>query len=159
MHNDSVINLLFRSLEKYPLTAIICCLVIFSILFNIPRFFEMEIESHDLLLTGSDLRNHPIYVQVYVVWIQLIFNCLIPFITLLALNILILMKTTKMNQMMEFDTANESTLEKSLFLAKFSLLIVGIFIVCYSVRWIVMFHELYVVVGKGVVICFTMHTV
>ena len=142
--------LIFRSLDKYPLVAIICALIGFAIVFNIPRFFEMEVESHDLLVTGKDLRNHPIYSQVYVIWIQFIFNCLIPFTILLVLNILVLKKTLKMNQMLdlEYVSSSESRLEKSLFLAKFSLEVVFMFILCYSVRWIVMIHELYLIYAE-----------
>ena len=134
-----------RSLDKYPLGAVISILVAFVIIFNIPRFFEMEVESHDVLVTGQDLRLHPIYIQVYVVWIQFIVNCLVPFSILLILNILVLKKCIKMNQMLEleFVSSSESRLEKSVFLAKFSLLVVFMFMICYSVRWIVMIHEVY----------------
>ena len=134
-----------RSLDKYPLGAVISILVAFVIIFNIPRFFEMEVESHDVLVTGQDLRLHPIYIQVYVVWIQFIVNCLVPFSILLILNILVLKKCIKMNQMLEleFVSSSESRLEKSVFLAKFSLLVVFVFMICYSVRWIVMIHEVY----------------
>ena len=134
-----------RSLDKYPLGAVISILVAFAIIFNIPRFFEMEVESHDVLVTGQDLRLHPIYIQVYVVWIQFIVNCLVPFSILLILNILVLKKCIKMNQMLEleFVSSSESRLEKSVFLAKFSLLVVFMFMICYSVRWIVMIHEVY----------------
>ena len=139
-----------RSLDEYPLGAVISTLVAFTIIFNIPRFFEMEIESHDVLVTGMDLRLHPIYVQVYVVWIQFIVNYLVPFSILLILNILVLKKCMKMNQMLELEyvSSSESRLEKSVFLAKFSLGVVFMFILCYSVRWIVMGHELYLLYGS-----------
>ena len=79
------------------------------------------------------------------VLIQFIVNCLVPFSILLILNILVLKKCIKMNQMLEleFVSSSESRLEKSVFLAKFSLLVVFVFMICYSVRWIVMIQEVY----------------
>ena len=69
---------------------------IFSILFNLPKFWELEIKEMDLdnttngtqmNLDATDLRKNPTYSFVYVHLIQFFVKGIIPFGALLLLNL------------------------------------------------------------------------
>ena len=75
---------------------------IFSILFNLPKFWELEIKEMDnventnnsitngkdmTILDATDFRKNPIYSFVYVHLIQFFVKGIIPFGALLVLNL------------------------------------------------------------------------
>ena len=75
--------------------------VFFSVLFNLPKFFEYSLETDtyydtgtnatviDLMLQPTDLRLNDNYVYYYVNLARLIVGCLFPFISLTILHIAI----------------------------------------------------------------------
>ena len=76
---------------------------VFSILFNLPKFWELEIKAKDnvdnannsianetemnFILDATDLRKNPTYSFVYVHLIQFFVKGIIPFGALLVLNL------------------------------------------------------------------------
>lgn len=84
---------------------IIC--IVFAIIYNITRFFEVLTitslslnEPYRLLhcVRPSSLRQNPIYINIYIHWCYLIVNYIIPFLTLAILNCLIYRQVKKANR-------------------------------------------------------------
>ena len=107
--------------------------------------------------TGTSLRFNKYYYKVYLTWMNLILMGIGPFILLITLNVLMLL------QLMEFgkdrclspqnnghsngELNNRSSgtsrgQRKEVVLAKISLAIVLVFIVCHSIKWIPNIYEL-----------------
>ncbi|GMT15796.1 hypothetical protein PFISCL1PPCAC_7093, partial [Pristionchus fissidentatus] len=83
----------------------------FAILFNITKFFELEVSENpecpggnywkSYRLTPSDLASNPIYQQVYSLWLTNAVMVFLPFLTLLFLNAII--AYTIRNSLKKFD--------------------------------------------------------
>ena len=90
----------------------VACTVIFSILYNIPRFFEVSwiIGSEpdpdwlgEVNLTSGErpqivmtnLRQDPTYISVYITWMYLVFMYVLPFGGLSVLNLLMFLDVRK----------------------------------------------------------------
>lgn len=66
------------------MTGIVC----FSILYNIPRFFEVSWEAGGVPEMTS-LRQNEYYISIYITWMYLVFMYVLPFGGLSVLNMLI----------------------------------------------------------------------
>jgi hypothetical protein len=79
--------------------------------------------------------------QIYCIWMNLIFMGLVPFLLLIVLNSLMLHTLASQNS--STNAANLTLCnQKEIAMAKVSLTIVIIFIVCHSVKWIPNLYEL-----------------
>lgn len=87
-----------RSLCTYGRArAYVLVIIIFSILYNLPRFWEVSHHSNydDRLNTtiycvvASALRQDSVYIAVYIHWLYLVFLYFLPFISLAILNLAI----------------------------------------------------------------------
>ena len=121
----------YRNNCSYSPKAVIAFIVSFSILYNIPKFFEIEPVSTNLVVckanqsisdidNGMDTRaelqknnityrklgyriapttlmRNPIYYQVYLAGLNIVFNGLIPFFLIILLNFFILKQLIKQN--------------------------------------------------------------
>ena len=110
--------------------------IMFTILFNIPKFLEFNVN------IGSDILGLvPLYKKIYTTWIELIFTCFVPIIALLVLNGMVLNKISKVERGM---CAKQDDDEQELiFATKFNILIVLWFVVGHFSRWILDFYQLY----------------
>lgn len=79
--------------------------MIFSIVFNLPRLLETWVRKRThpeygdvYCIDPSALRNNDIYKHVYVHWMYLVVNWLIPFVTLLVFNIMIYRQVRRANR-------------------------------------------------------------
>jgi hypothetical protein len=79
-------------------------IIIFAILYNIPRFLEVRIKEYSdtefgnvFCISASDLRANPTYVKVYIHWLYLIFIYLLPFSSITFFNIMIYKQVRKAN--------------------------------------------------------------
>ena len=150
-------------------------IILFSIIFNISRFFELQLNSLDNLdknlvenqttpnytyqIELSPLRQDKYYYSVYIIGLNFAFNGLIPFLIVIMLNGLlyksfssIWRETTSHSTCFQVLTSKKSCsitdLAKSrlkfseLTLAKVSLIVVFVFVVCHSLRWIPNTYEL-----------------
>ena len=95
----------------YSTKMFIIPVILFSILYNISKFWELEVEyivtlnngtlipeieldnetitekwNTTVYLKPTDLRTNPLYIRIYILWMNLIFNILGPFIVLATLN-------------------------------------------------------------------------
>ena len=140
----------------------------FSVLYNFPKFFELGWAIHDNAtqisnssevpnyVVPTDLRQNQIYFQVYFVWSNFILNGIVPFILLITLNVLILnqlrvygnnaSKRKKDNSELlqpriHQHGANERR-QAQVHMAKVSIIIVAIFIVCHSIKWVPNIYEM-----------------
>uniref|UniRef100_A0A336L365 CSON002596 protein n=1 Tax=Culicoides sonorensis TaxID=179676 RepID=A0A336L365_CULSO len=80
-------------------------ILLFSFIFNIPRFFEAMVleDNHKeygtiYCIRGTALRNNLVYIKFYVHWMYLIFNFFLPFTTLAFFNIMIYRQIRKANK-------------------------------------------------------------
>lgn len=65
-----------------------------SICYNIPKFFELKthtsIFTNETMIVATSLRRNPIYISVYLTWMKIIIMEIIPYVTILTLNICIM---------------------------------------------------------------------
>ena len=112
--------------------------------------------SHYIIPT--DMRTNPLYFQVYFVWMNFIINGVLPFIVLITLNVLILnqLRNYTGNYSMKRKASNKAEAlqprihqagvderrQAQVHMAKISIIIVAIFIVCHSIKWIPNIYEM-----------------
>ena len=78
-----------------------------------------------LLVVGTSLRQNPLYYKVYVIYMNLVFNGLIPLVSLVTLNSLVYRKLKQFSQSAESSMRNQSVQLREVMLAKVSCLIVA----------------------------------
>jgi hypothetical protein len=70
--------------------------IIFTVTFNIPKFFEIkavvDTETNMTVIVGTEMRQNPLYMSIYLVWSKLILTELVPYFTILILNSFIVVK-------------------------------------------------------------------
>ncbi len=74
----------------------ICAIAVVCLLIDMPRFFEISpVVSNATAVTVdfkySDLRKDPVYIEVYTLWIRLVFTAVVPFVLMLVFNVKILL--------------------------------------------------------------------
>ena len=134
-----------RSLEKFHCFWIITPVILFSLVYNLPRFFELEVYQNDYhnstQIVPTAMRMHHLYVHIYIVWINLFVMGIIPYATVISLNIWIFQKLWNMRH----ERRNENGVRLSLFYAKLCFFVVAVFVLSHSIRWIPNICELYLV--------------
>ena len=142
--------------------------IIFSIFYNVPKFFELGWAKPDNktqisnltevpnYVMPTDLRKNEIYFQVYFVWSNFILNGIVPFVLLITLNVLILNQLRVYgNSVKKKKNGNSQLLQPRIHqhgaderrqaqvhMAKVSIIIVAIFIVCHSIKWVPNIYEM-----------------
>lgn len=66
-------------------------LIVMSILYNIPKYFEFRVNEMSHVVT-TDLRKNPVYISIYVFGSKFVLFELIPYITVLVCNVAIITK-------------------------------------------------------------------
>lgn len=109
-------------------------ILLFSFIYNIPRFLEpMVLEDQHptygtiYCIAGTALRNHVVYINFYVHWMYLIFICFIPFATLSFFNIMIYRQIRKANKERLRISRSE---KREISLAMMLICVVIVFLVC-----------------------------
>lgn len=104
----------------YSTKTFIIPVISFSILYNIPKFFELTVEEDHfhldedgrnvtmLKLKPTELRKNPIYIRVYILWMNIIFHILGPFVVLGILNYRVYTRIKKFEQTLR-DTLRANT--------------------------------------------------
>merc|ERR1712141_581565 len=90
------------------------------------------------------MRMNPYYVKIYCMWLNFLLMGLGPFLLLIVLNTLTLRELTIMAQARGQGPSvpDDRNRRKDIVLAKVSLAIVFVFIVCHSIKWIPNIYEL-----------------
>lgn len=80
-------------------------IIIFSICYNIPRFFEVDLSEYNdrefgfvYCITASDMRADESYINIYIHWLYLIFIYFIPFLSITFFNSMIYRQVRKANR-------------------------------------------------------------
>lgn len=80
-------------------------IILFSICYNIPRFFEVDLSKYEdsefgfvYCITASDLRAEPDYINIYIHWLYLVFIYFIPFLSITFFNSMIYRQVRKANR-------------------------------------------------------------
>jgi hypothetical protein len=80
-------------------------IIIFSICYNVPRFFEVALSEYPddefgfiYCITASPLRNDLRYINIYIHWLYLIFIYFIPFLSITFFNSMIYRQVRKANR-------------------------------------------------------------
>ena len=111
-------------------------------------------------VVATSLRQNPIYVQIYLTYMNLLFNSFIPLVSLVILNTLVYLQLRKFSHCIDSSVRSSSIQARDVTLARVSCLIVAgkkshvisttnwvtlfiiVFIICHSVRWIPNIYEL-----------------
>ncbi|XP_059087608.1 FMRFamide receptor-like [Tigriopus californicus] len=64
-------------------------------LYNIPKFFELRYDSERREIYQTAMRQNPIYVTYYIFWSKFIFVEIIPYISIIVLNWMVMVKIYK----------------------------------------------------------------
>ena len=67
--------------------------VVVTVAYNVPKFFELRIEDSHIVTT--EMRNNALYSSLYIFWSKLVFFEVIPYVTIMLCNILIVAKVQK----------------------------------------------------------------
>jgi len=142
----------FKLTHKWPSYYYILPSVLFSVLFNIPRFLELETvekPSEDkviLDITATELRQNIYYRHIYIIYLNLLVHGLLPLSSLLFMNISIyrnLKQFSGDNPCVENPRDRDRSRRLSeVTLARISCIIVGVFVVCHSIRWLPNIYEM-----------------
>lgn len=145
----------YRVSHSWPAKTLVLPLVAFAILYNVPKFFELRVvvpgdsgqngtivDEYDIAAT--DLRLNSYYYKVYLMWMNFLLMGLGPFVVLVVLNAL------SVRELIVLSGGNNITIgpdsatnrRKDIVLAKVSMAIVFVFIVCHSIKWIPNIYEL-----------------
>eukprot|EP00093_Oithona_nana_P015158 15158.XXX_1229320_1231616_1 [CDS] Oithona nana genome sequencing. len=144
----------YRVSHSWPAKTLVLPLVAFAILYNTPKFFELQVivpgddlngtiaEKYDIAAT--DLRLNGYYYKIYLMWMNFLLMGLGPFVVLVVLNAL------SVRELIVLSGGNNITIgpdsatnrRKDIVLAKVSMAIVFVFIVCHSIKWIPNIYEL-----------------
>ena len=134
--------------------------ILFSIIFNLPKFLEFEWgkgkyfinetkhEDEDSSIIPTSLIENNLYIQIYSIWFDLIFHGLIPFTALIVLNIFVLKEMQRFEKRVKSDTKEEQKRFSEVYKAKFNLLVVTVFILCYSLHFVPVIYRCYYMIWK-----------
>ena len=166
----------YLSRKKWSAKRYIIPTILFSILYNITRFFETRLEyigledqtrENNTILIENDgnqetqykyeikytsLRQNKYYYSIYTVGCNFLFNGLIPFSLIISLNVSLyrrlkqIWKENPRESIASLGSRKGSTKRRiklnELELAKVSLIVMFVFVVCNSIRWIPNIYEL-----------------
>ena len=155
--------------KKWSAKRYILPTILFSILYNITRFFETRLEYNETIqmenggslgtqykyeIRYTSLRQNKYYYSIYTVGCNFIFNGVIPFSLIISLNVSLYRRLKQIWK----ENPRESIVSHSLGarkgstkrriklneleLAKVSLIVMLVFVVCNSIRWIPNIYEL-----------------
>lgn len=139
----AIVYPLRRQSLTFPL---IVCSCIFSVVYNGPRFFEFEMTYSNVTnafnqtietvqVAPTSLRRDKLYIQIYVVWMKLFIIELIPYVLVLVLNTIMIVKirsSAKAQQEMTQQTRENNKRETNMALVLVCIVIM--FIVCQSIK-------------------------
>ena len=122
---------------------VILSIILFSVLFNFPKFFEFEWKNEKMWINGThdggisqtNLATNWYYATLYVLGGDLILNGLVPFMSLICLNVLVLKEMIKFKRNIKNETEEARKRVVQVHMARFNFLIVMIFIICYSLHF------------------------
>ena len=77
-----------------------------------------------IFVVGTNLRQNPYYYKLYLIYMNLVFNGLIPLVTLITLNSLVYRKLKKFSQTVNSPMRRQSVQVREVMLARVSCLIV-----------------------------------
>ena len=125
-----------------------------SIIYNIPRFFELEWLVHivernesnisiELGTFPTELRRNTKYVEIYILWCDVVILGALPMMLLMYLNVQILKEMRKYKSFVLKDKNKETERKNQQQMANINLVIGSIFIICHCFRQIPSLDELY----------------
>ena len=99
-----IFGAIFSVWNKFRSTVYVLPTVLFSLMFNAPRFFELStqtlvcdeqmVEKYNctenatkIQVTATDFRKDISYREIYIIYLNFVVNGLLPFVALLAMNI------------------------------------------------------------------------
>ena len=111
---------------------------IFSIIYNIPRYFELEwinlsiSEVPFMKVWPTKLRRNPTYVECYTLWSHIIILGALPMVLLMVLNLMTMKEMTKYKGFHIGDKKKHKEREIQINMAHINIAIVVVFIICHS---------------------------
>ena len=108
----------------------VAAVISFSLLYNIPRFFEISWEETEEGIPrpqATSLRQDAYYISIYITWMYLVFMYVLPFGGLSILNLLIFLDVRRSNKNLSTMSAHE---KKEVRLAVMLMIVVLVFLIC-----------------------------
>ena len=127
---------------------ILLSISIFSIIYNIPRYFELEwinlsvSEVPHMKVWPTNLRTNPKYVELYMFWCRIIILGALPMMLLMGLNVLTVKELTKYKSFQIGSTDEDKEREIQVNMAHINVALVVVFIVCHVIVQIPCINEL-----------------
>ncbi|XP_023328474.1 FMRFamide receptor [Eurytemora carolleeae] len=146
----------FKLSHSWSATYYIIPISMFSVLYNIPKFYEHVAVENTTLVDGpagepynltitviqaTPLRENENYVKIYLIILNLLVHGIIPLLLLTVLNIIVYRQLKKMRGGVQ-SSSDGYIHHKEIKLAQVSLAIVAVFIICHAIRWIPNLWEL-----------------
>ena len=153
----SVCHPFYRVAHPWSAKNIVLPITAFSIIYNIPKFFEyetIEVPTNGAVdfrydFNETELKVNPYYTHIYIIWLNFLLMSLGPVIILAVLNALILRELIKATQVHAIAVGPTevvglvagiqhvpSNRRKEVILAKVSMAIVFVFMICHTFRWV-----------------------
>ena len=149
--------LLYNSKSWISTKAVVIGIIVFSISLNLTKFFESEWGKEKFLfnqtvyeeeepsiietnlvkyISNNTYFLNTSYIQIYIIWCDLIFHGLIPFTLLIVLNVFVLKEMIRYRKRSKGDLIEEQKRFSQVYMAKFNIVVVTLFIVCYSLHFV-----------------------
>ena len=153
---------IYRVSHSWPAKVLVLPIVAFAFVYNIPKFFELEtvVPGQTIVVNGTNttsevydiqataMRLDQYYYKIYLMWMNFFLMGLGPFVILVVLNaltvreLIVLSGSRGNSQGVAIGPDSASNRRKDIVLAKVSMAIVFVFIVCHSIKWIPNIYEL-----------------
>jgi len=137
--------------------------ILFATVFNVPHFFhhytDVKLENkttgnitEEVLrpcIGTAEIRKNPLYIKIYVAWLNLIFSVIIPFLSLFFLNFHICRILMQQNGILR-RTGENSLRRRERRLVMTCLAIVVVFLSCHTLKMILNIIEVYYIDFKKI---------
>ena len=133
---------------SWKLKHILLPIFIFSAIYNIPRYFELEWMNFSInevpfmQVWPTKLRRNPTYIEWYTLWAHIIILGVIPMVLLMGLNLMTVKEMTKYKGFCIGGKREDREREIQCNMAQINVVIVIIFIICHSFVQIPTVYEL-----------------
>ena len=156
----SICKPLFHEDHPWSIKRVLIPIMLFTIIYNIPTFFEFKwityeggitytflykgnITTLELGMMPTQLRQNPDYIKFYKCWCDIVLRGIIPMLILLILNVLILTNMTRYKDYAVGDEEEGRIRNSQCKMAYINVIIVAVFLVCHSIRQVPSVNELH----------------
>ena len=148
----AICKALYYHAHPWPKRFFIIPILCFSIIYNLPRFFELKWTTTTKMENGTnvtsqllgptEMRINRYYVEIYILMCKLMSHVILPFFLLITLNCLTYKEMRKYKGKANGDIQEEQKRRIQVYMAEFNIVIVIFFVLCHSIHLIPTICEL-----------------